>query len=67
MVEDHLFRIGYKLNSRLITTVNLSRREAIEFVAGVGGQRVVNIYEGESLADPETVSGMLEAAQKYSE
>ena len=67
MMEHHNFRVRYQVDTRLITTINLSKREVIEFVAGIGGQKVREIYEGERLADPETASGILHAAKDYPE
>ena len=66
-MEEHIFRVRYQVDSRLITTINLSKRETIEFVAGIGSRKVVEIYKGEGLADSETASSILHAAQEFTE
>jgi len=63
MVEEHIFKVSYQWSGRKITTIHLSKRETVEFIAGIGGQKVLDIYERDRLARPETASAILQAAQ----
>ena len=65
MVEEHIYRVNYQWNGREITTIHLSKRETIEFIAGIGSQKVLHIYERDHLAQAETVSDFLRAAQAF--
>ena len=67
MVEEHIFKVSYQWSGRKITTIHLSKRETVEFIAGIGGQKVLDIYEKDRLARPETALDLLRAAQAFNQ
>ena len=66
MSDDGSFTITYQSDSILITTPQMARRRAAEFIAAVGVKKVQQINQGGKPADAETASAIIQEAKAIS-